>query len=218
MWGGWTEFRSNARCGGAKRLSRPWLQNTDLLIFIYCKNSSLPVSKSPRPKRADSPTPFFALSGWHLSCATPRFRGSSPPTKGDSMRLAILSVLFCVFSVSAQARDWGGSSGRADYCTYQDKGWEEHWRGHDSCQDCLRKHGKCVETCYSKSYKVKVTGSVRDYWNNSEREEEFLGYGESEWRAESEAIQACQYRNASNCQVANRDTESREISRSTCAK
>lgn len=149
------------------------------------------------------------------------------------MKFSVLGLLLCLVSVSAEARDWwnrgdrdwrggrdgrGGHHERADFCTYQDKGWEEHWSGHDSCQECTRKHGKCVETCYTKEYKVVVTGLVRDRWSNSEREEEFVGYGQSEWRAESDAYQACQYRNAYNCQVKRRDTDNREISRSMCAR
>lgn len=110
-------------------------------------------------------------------------------------------------------RDRGG---RADYCTASDRGWEEHWSGHSSCGECLRKHGKCVERCYEKEYRVTVTGLVRDRWNNTEREEEFSAYGHSEWDAEDRALRDCRYRDAYDCRVKSRDTENREVSSRSC--
>lgn len=129
------------------------------------------------------------------------------------MKFAMI-LSFALFCFHSQAHAW--NSGRADYCTAQDKGWEEHWGGHSSCSECLRKHGKCVETCYSKEYKVVVTGIVRDGWSNTDREEEFFGVGDSEWQAESEALRNCSWRNAYNCRTKSSESRDNLVSSNRC--
>lgn len=95
-------------------------------------------------------------------------------------------------------------------CSATDNGWEEHWGGHGSCRECLKKHGDCVETCSIKN--TTCTAEGVDY-----RGYKMTVQGRSEYRfdAEREAMDRCQYR-YENCRITNCSENSEQVSRRSC--
>lgn len=101
-------------------------------------------------------------------------------------------------------------------CQAFDKGWEEHFGGHDTCHECLRKHGNCMERCSEEQFVATARGYDRrgrpdrdafdvDGWPASDR-----------WQAEDSALDSCYRRGLSGCYVVNMRTEVREVSRRSC--
>ncbi|MBO9667624.1 MAG: hypothetical protein J7501_12520 [Bdellovibrio sp.] len=97
-------------------------------------------------------------------------------------------------------------------CSARDKGWEEHWGGHEDCNSCMKKHGECVESC-SLNY---VTCEARgvDYLGNAIS---VKGAGNERYEAESNAVRLCQ-RNFQNCSVVNCTSEAENVSSRRCPK
>src|SRR5207253_828198 len=116
-------------------------------------------------------------------------------------------VLFCLSGVIAHAQSelgWGRGNVQ---CTSTDTGWEEHWGGHASCEECLRKHGSCVETCSSTYYVCQTQGtdqSGRTFTNE--------GRGDTRYEAEDEAMRACYYYRYQGCRVTNCNQNSETVS------
>lgn len=97
-------------------------------------------------------------------------------------------------------------------CNAVDKGWEEHFGGHRNCDDCLKKHGKCVETCSLEYYTCEATGI--DSLGGSIT---VKGSGDDRWEAESNARRHCD-RNFRNCSVSNCNSKAETISKRTCER
>ncbi|MGE4131865.1 MAG: hypothetical protein AB7F86_09505 [Bdellovibrionales bacterium] len=89
----------------------------------------------------------------------------------------------------------GGHGGGAMGCTATDRGWEEHFGGHGSCDECLRRHGSCVERCNIEQFQCIASGYR---WG---RRAEFEGYGQSRREAQWDAVRNCENRGGRNCQV-----------------
>lgn len=120
-------------------------------------------------------------------------------------------VLFMGVSNSAVARD-RDHRGYSNYqCSFEDKGWEEHGGGHDSCGECLRHHGKCIRTCYEETYKCTVLGTDR-YGTNRE----FVEEGSSQWRLEQMAMDRCDYLRYERCEPKGCQKVTNLISRDRC--
>lgn len=97
-------------------------------------------------------------------------------------------------------------------CSARDKGWEEHWGGHDSCGSCQSKHGDCVETC-SLEYSTCDAVGV-DYLGNQIT---VKGAGDDRYNAAQVAVNLCQ-RNFANCRVVNCNSEAEQVSSRYCPK
>ena len=97
-------------------------------------------------------------------------------------------------------------------CTYTDTGWEEHWGGHRSCQECLSKHDNCNETCSADYYVCKAQGTdYRGYVMNLETR------ADSRYDAERQVMDLCQYNyRYANCHVTTCDSHSDTVSRRSC--
>lgn len=95
-------------------------------------------------------------------------------------------------------------------CTSNDNGHEEHYGGHYSCGECLSQHGSCTETCSSQMTECQVQGVDR-----YGRTINFLGRGDSRWRAEDDAMRNCYY-NANNCYVTSCQERNNVVSRRSC--
>lgn len=104
----------------------------------------------------------------------------------------------------------GGYSTPQVTCSASDTGWEEHWSGHSTCSDCLRKHGKCRETCRTTVYSCEAQGiDYRGYAMN------VFGRDYSRWDAERQALRSCQ-RYYRNCRVVQCTTSSETVSTRSC--
>lgn len=116
--------------------------------------------------------------------------------------------------------DHGRESGRGDRsvigrgytCVATDKGTEEHRRGHNGCDECLIKHGKCIETCSEQYYVCIVTGTDRDGYSSDLRPV----MGESLWRTQDRALRLCERSGYDNCVLKRCDSEREIISRRRC--
>ena len=116
-----------------------------------------------------------------------------------------LSLGFSLFSSSALAR--------ADItCKASDRGWEEHWRGHSSCDECLQKHGECVETCSLGYTTCEATG--RDYAGVSIT---LKAAGSDRYEAERAALNFCQ-KSFNNCTISSCSSSSETVSRRDCPR
>ncbi len=103
-----------------------------------------------------------------------------------------------------------GYPGRGEVvCSASDRGWEEH-SAHRSCQECLRYHGRCIETCSIVNYTCEAQGY--DYRGNPVR---FIGEGRDRREAQDQAFRNCNY-NARSCQVMNCQTREQQTSRREC--
>jgi hypothetical protein len=96
-------------------------------------------------------------------------------------------------------------------CTATDNGWEEHWGGHSSCQECKAKHGTCAQTCSTQSYNCRATGT-----NNLGRAETFESYATDEYQARNEALDRCYRMGARDCRSADCSTSTQIVSRGQC--
>lgn len=97
-------------------------------------------------------------------------------------------------------------------CRAVDKGWEEHSSGHGSCDECLQRHGSCVETCSIRFTTCQVTGKdIRG------RTITLTGAGDSRYDAESEALDNCR-RYLNQCSVSSCSSASETLSRKTCVR
>lgn len=95
-------------------------------------------------------------------------------------------------------------------CRADDAGWEEH-SSHFSCHECLREHGRCIETCSEISYTCEVEG--RDYRGMVVK---YSATANDTRRAEWEAQRSCQ-QYASRCSsYAACKTNERVVSRREC--
>lgn len=102
-----------------------------------------------------------------------------------------------------------GGGGRLT-CVAQDTGWEEHRGAHYSCNECLRAHDSCNETCSQVYTECRAEGTDR---NN--RLTSFYGRADSRYRAEDEALYSC--RNyAYNCRVVSCEDKNDVVSRRSC--
>ncbi|KYG63207.1 hypothetical protein AZI86_16010 [Bdellovibrio bacteriovorus] len=95
-------------------------------------------------------------------------------------------------------------------CSAADDGWEEHWRGHKTCEECLQKHGKCNETCELEYYTCEATGT--DALGSSFT---VKGSGDDRWEAERNARAHCD-RNFRNCSVGSCNSKSETVSKRRC--
>ena len=97
-------------------------------------------------------------------------------------------------------------------CEASDRGWEEHWNGHNSCGSCLQHHGDCVERC---SEQVNICESEGISYNGSVRR--FQAAGPDRWMTESEAIRNCEWnRDMRACRIIKCSVQSRTISTRSC--
>lgn len=97
-------------------------------------------------------------------------------------------------------------------CSASDRGWEEHWSGHNSCGDCLRHHGSCVEKCVELRKVCEVQGS--DFQG---RIRTYVAIGADQWSAESEARRQCEWdRNNRSCITLSCRDDNRTISTRNC--
>lgn len=112
---------------------------------------------------------------------------------------------------SENMRSWGLLPNWGYQCNYVDAGWEEHRGGHDSCGECLSRHGKCIETCYEEYYECTVEGT-----DNSGQTREFSVRGSSQWRAEDDAMRRCYDLRYSDCESKGCNQEQEVISRRRC--
>lgn len=87
---------------------------------------------------------------------------------------------------------YGGGYGGAR-CTAHDRKWEEHFGGHRSCEECERRHGRCVEVC---EYLQVECVAVGTRWG---RPAEFEGYGNNRREARWRALENCERRGGRNC-------------------
>ena len=111
--------------------------------------------------------------------------------------------------------DWGyDRRGRYEnvVCSAEDKGWEEHWGGHSSCDVCLSKHGECVESCHEQSYRCTAEGS-----DQTGSTQTFQAQDITRWRAEDEALYRCQ-RYLYNCRITSCQEEQQLVSRRDCRR
>lgn len=117
--------------------------------------------------------------------------------------LFILFSLITIFSVPSYAEL---------ICRAVDNGWEEHSSGHGSCDECLQRHGSCVETCSIRFTTCQVTG--RDIRG---RTITLKASGDSRYDAESEALDNCR-RYLNQCSVSSCSSDSETLSRKTCVR
>lgn len=103
-----------------------------------------------------------------------------------------------------------GYPGGGVVCTAQDRGWEEHSRGHYSCGECLAVHGRCIETCSSVMNECQAQGV--DRYGNALF---FLGRAYDQRRAQDEAMRNCYY-NANNCFIRGCNQTQQVVSRRDC--
>lgn len=97
-------------------------------------------------------------------------------------------------------------------CVAKDNGWEEHSGGHFNCNECLRDHERCTETCSSQVTECQAEGLDR-----YGRQIRFDGRGDSQWRAEDDAMYRCQY-NAGNCHIINCQQRNNLVSQRDCRR
>ncbi|MBS1972456.1 MAG: beta-sandwich domain-containing protein [Bdellovibrionales bacterium] len=99
-------------------------------------------------------------------------------------------------------------------CSATDKGWEEHWGGHGSCGECLKKHGECIETCTATD--VVVYGTGYDVYG---RIAKFEGRGGDSYDARRDMQQVCDYYRLTRCESdpgKSDSTNSDVVSRRSC--
>lgn len=99
-------------------------------------------------------------------------------------------------------------------CSASDKGWEEHWGGHSTCQKCMEKHGDCTETCTATDTVVYGTG-----YDVYGRIAKFEGRGGDSWDARRDMQSVCDYYRLSRCESdsgKSDSTHSDVISRRSC--
>lgn len=94
-------------------------------------------------------------------------------------------------------------------CSARDAGWEEHG-SHNSCRECLREHGRCVETCAVVEDRCEAQGVDRRGNLVS-----FIGTGRGRYDAQDQAMRNCSY-NASRCQIVRCDTAESNVTRRDC--
>lgn len=121
------------------------------------------------------------------------------------LRFIFVALGFCFQTLPVQAQP-------GLRCSAVDRGSEEHWGGHNSCGECLREHGHCVEVCSLSFFTCEARG--RDYQGNSIS---LKGSGSDRYEAERNAINFCE-RNFSNCSVYNCTSDSEQISRAECVR
>jgi hypothetical protein len=80
-------------------------------------------------------------------------------------------------------------------CIATDRGWEEHFGGHRSCQECNARHGNCIEECRYSEF-VCVAQGVR--WGRPFQIEE---YGYDQYDTERRALWACERRGGMGCRL-----------------
>ena len=98
-------------------------------------------------------------------------------------------------------------------CESDDRGWEEHARGHYSCGECLQYHGECVETCSSVYFEARAEGT-----DNTGRTVTIIGRGPDQWRAQDDANWNCQRSYLQYCHVIGVDQRQNVVSRRMCPK
>lgn len=135
-----------------------------------------------------------------------------------NIKTFLLSTAFLWASSFAHADGfsfgWGYSDRGQVTCKASDAGWEEHWGGHDSCGECLSRHGKCEETCSQQFYSCVVEGKTGR--GHVERTIEFQATGSTRWDAEDRARDRCWRSHATGCRLVTCDSESEVISRKGC--
>ena len=108
-----------------------------------------------------------------------------------------------------RCRDPRGPQGQL-ICTSRDNGWEEHMGGHATCRECTRAHGNCTETCESTVHECSAVGV-----NRQGQQEQVLGRGDTQYRAEDEALWRCD-RYLSGCRIHRCNRASEVVSRRSC--
>ncbi len=96
-------------------------------------------------------------------------------------------------------------------CTYTDTGWEEHFRGHNSCGECLQAHGNCNETCYAENQICEATGV-----DQFGKQVTVTGESSDRGDAERRAYDSCYYHGLRDCRVQKCDSEQQQISKRLC--
>lgn len=99
-------------------------------------------------------------------------------------------------------------------CSASDKGWEEHWGGHSTCEKCQSKHGDCTETCEATDTVVYGTG-----YDVYGRIAKFEGRGGDSYDARNDMRRVCDYYRLSRCESDSSksdSTHSEVISRRSC--
>lgn len=98
-------------------------------------------------------------------------------------------------------------------CTYTDNGWEEHFWGHESCGECLSKHGGCTETCSAEIQTCEAKGVDAAGILVTVSAE-----GEDRYEAERHAYDSCFYRGLRDCRVETCNSHSEQVSRRECRR
>lgn len=121
------------------------------------------------------------------------------------MKVFIIAVFLSFMGVAVMAQSTSGL-----VCNVADRGWEEHRNGHKTCEECLKHHGRCVETCSLSYYTCEATG--RDHNGSSIT---LTGSGEDRWEAERNALRHCE-RNFERCSSRGCSSKSQTITRKEC--
>lgn len=132
---------------------------------------------------------FFSLLGWsHFAYSASKYKNNY---RYDNQR----------------------NHGRNNYdikCGYSDKGYEEHWGGHNSCHECLQKHGKCIERCYEEETTCTAEGIRNGYT------QQFSVTDKNSWRTEERAVRQCELSGYDDCRLIKCESDDRLVSRQRC--
>lgn len=141
--------------------------------------------------------------------------------KKELLYTYMLLVMIAIVTVTSTSFGSGSSSsspnrGRKIVCSTKDNGWEEHWGGHNTCGECLAKHGGCVEICSEVNYSCTAKGKT-----SSGSEVSAQAIGPDRYDSADEAIRRCQSMGGTDCRASSySDCEEvkNESSRSTCRR
>jgi hypothetical protein len=142
-----------------------------------------------------------------------------------------IALAFSIFTPAAHANFWDiigalagsshpsqqGPSRPGPYppynvsCTYTDTGWEEHWGGHNSCGECLSKHGNCYETCSTQTEVCEAKGTDRNGTLVT-----VSGESPDRYDSERRAYDSCYYHGLQDCRVDICTTREDQVSRRLC--
>jgi len=98
-------------------------------------------------------------------------------------------------------------------CTYTDTGWEEHYRGHNSCGECLREHGNCIETCSIDNQICEAKG-----YDRYGQLVTVTGESPDRWEAERRAYDSCYYRGLRDCRIEKCESREERVSQRNCRR
>lgn len=130
---------------------------------------------------------------------------------GTQAKASIWDVIEAIVAARESQSGHGRHHFGAITCSYQDSGWEEHWRGHDSCGECLSEHGRCTEVCSAEFEECTV--DIEDQFGRRSTERVS---GRDRWDAARQAEWLCRDSRLRYCQVRECREQREEISRRSC--